>query len=362
MKILLRILFVIVFALIATYIVKYETNRYESTSIVLLKDLSKKQNMELSALATLGQTSNTMQDSKVVELYIRSNEMFEYIDKLYNLHAHYTSNILDKVQRLYVNSMLPSYSASKKNLLKKYNDNLFVIFDEPSGTLSIGFIHTDPKIAKKILQSIIEHSDIVINKFDKENAQVALDFIAKQKKVDKVNFNTSIKKLITYQNKHHTIDPNLDVERKNTILASLEAELIKMEVEYSSKSKTYNLNGSEMKILKETVLNIKKSIKRVKAQMVGSGDLNANVFNFELLKNNMQFNKEIYKQALINHEELKLEVSQNAKHLLIISHPTLADSYSYPNKIWDIFTLWIILFFLYTILVTIVSIIKDHKD
>jgi len=83
---------------------------------------------------------------------------------------------------------------------------------------------------------------------------------------------------------------------------------------------------------------------------------------YELLKNNMQFNKEIYKQALIKHEELKLEVSQNAKHLITISSPTLADSYSYPNKVWDLFTLFIILIFLYNILITIIGIIEDHKD
>jgi len=361
MKLLIRILFILIFAFLATYILTTETERYESVSITLLKDLSKKQNMELSTLA-LGQTSNTMQDSKVLELYIRSNAMFEYIDNIYNLTEHYTSTKLDTLQRLYKDTLLPMYQANKLNLLKKYNDNLSVVFDEPSGTLTLSFIHTDPKVAQSILKDIIAYSDIIINEFDKENSQVSLDFIKNEKEQDKINFNKSIKKLITYQNKHHTIDPNLDVARKNTILASLEAELIKQEVEYSSKSKTYNLNGSEMKILKETIRNIKKSISRVRGQMVGTGDLNANVFNFELLKNNMQFNKEIYKQALIKHEELKLEVSQNAKHLITISSPTLADSYSYPNKVWDLFTLFIILIFLYNILITIMGIIEDHKD
>jgi len=246
MKLTIKILFILIFAFLATYILTTETERYESVSITLLKDLSKKQNMELSTLA-LGQTSNTMQDSKVLELYIRSNAMFEYIDNIYNLTEHYTSTKLDALQRLYKDTLLPMYQANKLNLLKKYNDNLSVVFDEPSGTLTLSFIHTDPKVAQSILKDIIVYSDIIINEFDKENSQVSLDFIKNEKEQDKINFNKSIKKLITYQNKHHTIDPNLDVERKNTILASLEAELIKQEVEYSSKAKTYNLNGSEMK-------------------------------------------------------------------------------------------------------------------
>jgi capsular polysaccharide transport system permease protein len=76
----------------------------------------------------------------------------------------------------------------------------------------------------------------------------------------------------------------------------------------------------------------------------------------------MEFTKELYKQALINHEELKLEVNQNTKHLIVVSSPTLADSFTYPNKVWDLFTLLVVLLFIYSILVTIFTIIKDHKD
>ena len=365
MKIVLRLFFTTIFLAIASYIVYVETERYESVSITLLKDLSGKQEVSLGAML-MGKTSSTMQDSKVLELYIRSTEMFDFIDKKYELSAHYTSEILDAYQRLYKDAVLPAYRANSKNILQKYNENLFVVYDEPSGTLSLSFVHTDPKVAKEILQSIIGRADEIINQFAKENAQVALRFIQKQRKEKKSLFIVSIKKLIEYQNKNNTIDPNLDVERKNALLASLEVDLVKNEVEYSSKSKTYNLNGTEMKMLKEVIINIKRSIKRVEKQLAGSGSnsnkLNANVFDFELLKSDMEFSKEVYKQTLINQEELKIEVSQNAKHLIVVSKPILADSYTYPNKLWDIFTLFIVILFLYSIIMTIITIIRDHKD
>ncbi len=365
MKTLLKLFFTAIFFAIASYIVYVETERYESVSITLLKDLSKKQQMDLGSML-LGQTSSTMQDSKILELYMRSNEMFTFIDQKYDLSSHYTSTKLDAVQRLYHDTPVPFYLASKENLLKKYNDDLFIVFDEPSGTLSLSFVHIDRNVSKQILQSIIDHSDEVINQFSKENAQVALHFIEKQRAENKELFIDSIKKLIEYQNKHHTIDPNLDVQRKSEILAILESDLIKNDVEYYSKAKTYNLNGSEMKMLKEVGRNIRKSIKRVETQLAGSSDsisqLNANVFDFELLKSDMSFNKEIYRQILINQEELKIEVNQNAKHLIVVSKPTLADNYTYPNKPWDIFTLLVILIFIYSILMTIITIIMDHKD
>lgn len=365
MNILIKLFFTALFLTIASYIVYVETERYESVSITLLKDLSKSQEMDLGSML-LGQTSSTMQDSKVLELYIRSSEMFEFLDKKYDLSKYYICEQLDPVQRLYQDTNIPFYLASKENLIKRYNDDLFVVFDEPSGTLSLSFVHIDKHIAKEILKSIIHRSDEIINQFSKENAEVALHFIKKQVAKNKTLFIGTVKQLIDYQNKHHTIDPNLDVERKSLILANLESDLIKNQVEYNSKATTWNLNGIEMKMLKEVERNIKKSIIEIKKQLAGPDDnlneLNTNVFDFELLKSEMEFNKEIYRQTLINQEELKIEVSQNAKHLVIVSAPTLADSYTYPNKPWDIFTLVVVLLFLYSILMTIITIIKDHKD
>ncbi len=363
-KWLLRILFVTLFLLAVTYIVTIESERYESKSITLLKDLSKKQTVNLSEML-LGQGSSTMQDSKVLELYIRSNEMFSYIDSRFDLTKHYISDELDFAQRLYPDSNIPYFRANKQHIIEKYNQDLHVVYDDPSGTLELTFVHTDPKIAQSILQSIIKRSEEIINQFAKENAQIALRFIEKQRQEKRKLFVEAIKKLIDYQNSHHTIDPSLDVERKITILTELETELVKSEVEYATKLKTFNPNSREVKMLKENIRNIRASIARVKKQLSGTKqgkELNANVFEFQLLKSDMEFAKEVYRQTLINQEEVKIEVAQKAKHLIVVAKPTLADDYTYPNKLWDVFTILVVLLFIYSIVSTIIGIIHNHQD
>jgi capsular polysaccharide transport system permease protein len=364
MKFIIRLFFFLLFAVSVVYIVFVETERYQSDSIALLKDLSKKQKVNMGAIL-LGQASETMQDSKVLELYIRSHEMFDYINKEFNLTAHYTGNDLDVLQRLYSDATLPFLRASKRNLLDKYNEDLLVVYDEPSGTLKLSFVHTDPKTARRILETILKRSEDIINQFSKENARVALAFIEKQKEEKRKEFIRSIRKLIAYQNAHHTIDPTLDVERKITILTDLETELVKNEVDYASKLKTWNPNGREMQMLRETIRNIKRSIERVKKELSGDGgknELNANVFDFELLKSDMEFAKEVYRQTLIKEEEIKIEAAQKSKHLVIVAKPTLPDDYAYPNKPWDIFTVLIVLTFFYGIVISIISIVRNHRD
>lgn len=363
MKIIIRLIALILFLLLSLYIVFVETERYESTSIILLKDLTEKQEMNLGEML-LGKGSSTLQDSKIIELYMRSNEMYDFLDEKFHLTKHYSSEALDPRQRLYVDALLPMARVTKKNLLAKYNADLTIAYDDPSGTLTISMVHTDPKLAKEMLESMYARADEIINGFAKENAKVALYFIEDIKKENREEFTLSIKKLIAYQNKHHTIDPSLDVERKSTILAELESELIKSQVEYSSKLKSWNPKGKEMEMLKETIRTLEKSILRVNTQMVGFNkkELNKNVFDFELLKSDMEFAKEVYRQTLINQEKLKLEVSQKSRHLLVVAKPSLADDYTYPNKIWDVFKLFIVIMFLYSIIMTIINIVRDHKD
>ena len=364
MKLFIRLIFIILFISLSLYITSIESERYESTAITLLKDLEKKQKISLSEVL-LGQGSSTLQDSKLLELYIRSYEMYDYLDHIYHLSAYYSSKSLDPLHRLYPDTLFPSLQKNKANLLHRYNEDLITVYDDPSGTLKLSFIHTDPQKAQQILQSIIQHAEETINTFARENATIALQFIKKQRKEKRKLFIEAIKKLIAYQNRHHTIDPNVDVERKITILGELETELVKNEVEYATKLKTFNPNSREVKMLSENIRNVKRSIARVKKELSGSSnseELNANVFEFELLKSDMEFAKEIYRQTLINQEEIKIEVAQKAKHLVIVAKPTLPDDYSYPNKLWDIFTLFILLSLLYGIVVAILSIIENHRD
>ena len=362
----LKLFFTIIFFVAAAYVISMETEKFESKSIIMVKDLSQKQSVDSFGAMLLSQASPTMQDSMLLELYIRSGEMFRFLDQKHHLTDYYSGKQIDILQRLSKNAIFPLYQTTKENLRAQYNKDVSILYDEPSSTLEVGFAHADPKIAQQIVQSIIDHSGDIINLFEKENAIVALRFLKKQENKNKVLFIDSTKKLIAYQNKHHTIDPNIDVQSKSAILANLEGNLVQQEVEYKSKLQYMNKDASEMKLLMGTIENIQKGITKLKTQIAGSdGNTNkliTNVFDFELLKSEVDFNKERYKQTLIKLEELKIQVSQNTKNLIVITKPSLADDYTYHDKPNSLFTILIILSFLYGILTTTLTILKDHKD
>jgi capsular polysaccharide transport system permease protein len=360
----MKIVFSVLFLVMSAYVVFMESERFESNSVINIRDLSQKQTTGLFDMI-LSQSSPVMQDSKLLELYIRSDDMLQHLNTKFDLYSYYSSKQVDVLRRLHKDMQLPMYKLTKENVLKEYNKDLFILYDGPSTALKISFAHADPHIAQQIVATIIEHSSRTLNALEKENANVALQFLKSQVQESKEAFITSIKKMMVYQNKHHTIDPNLDVQTKHTILANLESDFRKKNVEFESRSKYMVKDSIELKIAQNTLRNLRKEIEVVKREVAGgeaANELNKIVSDFQLLKNDIDFNKEVYKQSLAKLEELRSQVNQNIKNILVINPPTLADDYTYPQKFKKIFSILMVLSFIYGIFALVLSLLRDHRD
>lgn len=348
------------------YVLFIKTEKYESSTVVLVKDLSKQQTTTPFGAMLLTGSSAITQDSMLLDTYIKSSDMYELLNEEFNLTAYYSSTLIDVYARLYKDTFITIREINYQNLMDRYRSDLILQFDEPSSTLSIKFAHSDAEVAQEIVQQIIMYATKMLNDIEKKSSKIVLKFLKELEREKYDLFLLSQKKLLNYQNRHSSISPRIEVEQKSGLLASLEGELIQKEVSYKGKLQFMNKNAPEMKILRGNISHIKSSIKKIRKEMTGEsenrGKLNKALADFEILKSELEFNKEIYRQTLTKLEESSLMVSQNAKNLIVVSSPKVADSYAYPNKFKDILTIVILLSLLYGIAGLIASIIRDHKD
>jgi len=355
----IRFLFLFLIPLIvaSAYVLFVQTELYKSSTTVLIKDLKPTASASDMLSALIPNSSSNMQDSKLIEKYILSIEMFNKIDKKFNLKKHYMSKELDFLQRKYDFSKSSSF-------FDLYKKRVVISYDELSSTLDISFLHTDPKIAKRILEYIIKEAEKKLNMYDKENGNELLDFIKSQEIQNKKTLFDSIEALLEYQNKHKMIDPSMDIKSKSRILSGLEKKVIEKEIEYSNLKQYMNKNSVEVRTLKAQINSLKRKLNDIKSQLSGSSkkELNENLFEFERLKSDVEFNKERYKQTLIQLDMAMIQATQNAKNFIIITKPTLSDDYSSPNKPKNIITIFMVLFMIYGIISMIYAIIKDHRD
>jgi len=331
----------------------------------MIKDLSQEQSTSPLGALLMPMGSSSMKDANLLGLYIQSSDMFSLLDQEFNLSNYYQSDKIDFLHRLSNTIPLPSYLLTMQNILSRYNEDLSILYDELSGTIKISFSHADAHIAQQIVQRIIRESSNILNLFENQNTKVILTFLQKQERKKHKAFIASLEALLGYQNRNRTIDPKVDIDVKNKILAELQTELIQKRVAYNSKGQYLNKNTAEMKLMQGNIAYIKKSIRKIKREITGNGskkELNANMSDFTLLQSKVDFNKELYVQTLMKLEETKVLISQNRKNLIVVTKAKVSDSYSTPHKMKDSLSILIILSFLYGVMTLIFTIIRDHKD
>jgi len=331
----------------------------------MINDLSQEQSTSPLSALLMPMGSSSMKDGNLLGLYIQSSDMFSFLDQEFHLSNYYQSDKIDFLHRLSNTIPLPSYFVTMQNILSRYHEDLSILYDEPSGTIKISFSHANSKIAKDIVDRIISQSTEILNRFENKNTEVILKFLEKQEKIKDRRFKESLERLLTYQNNNRMIDPKVDIEVKNKILAELQSELIQKRVSYKSKAQYLNKNTTEMKLMRGDIEYIKKSIAKIKREITGGQgkkELNANMSDFTLLQSKVDFDKELYVQTLMKLEETKVLISQNRKNLIVVNGAKVADSYSSPDKIKDSLSIFIIFSFIYGIMSLVLTIIRDHKD
>jgi capsular polysaccharide transport system permease protein len=135
-------------------------------------------------------------------------------------------------------------------------------------------------------------------------------------------------------------------------------------IEYATMSSYLKEDTYELKALQKEIEEISRSITKERKSLTGTSDdrLNKVLFGYEKLKLQLEFDIEVYKNALIQLETKKLAVLQEAKTLSILTQPNLPDGYTYPDKPKSFITLLFMTLLLYGIVSMLGAIIRDHKE
>ncbi|WP_428737619.1 hypothetical protein [Sulfurimonas sp.] len=354
----LRFVFVTFFLLSCFYVVFLKTELYESRTALIVRDMSQTTNASSLGLSLLGMgSSSQLQDSKIVEEYLKSLDVYQLVDAKFQLTKHYKSDAIDFIDRL------PN-DATTEEVLEYYNKHLIIYYDETSGILSVAFAHVDPKKAQEILEFLVQNVDYQINEFNRKKAIKQLKFVEVEFDKAKEKMENSSSLLEAYQNKHLLLDPTAEATSSSGIIAELEARLTQKKIEYATKKSYLNEDNFELVNLRNEIKEIKASIAKTKSNLTGSekNPLNKVLIEYEKLKMQLEFDTEVYKNALIQLETTKIDVAKNAKTLSIVSKPNLPDGYTYPNKPKTFITILIISLLMYGIFSMLSQIIKDHKE
>lgn len=357
-KLHLNYIFLFIFVVLNIYYLLIKTELYQSKTALIVRDMSQKTASSDLGLSLLGMSdSSQLQDSKIVEKYLKSLDVYLMVDEKFNLTDYYKSNAIDFVQRL-------ADDPTTEEVLEFYNDHLEIYYDEISGILSIAYSHNNPQSAQEILKFLVTNVEYQINEFNRIKAKKELSFVEQEYHEAKKKMEASSKQLEDYQNKHLLLDPSTQATSSTGIISQLEAEITQKKIEYSTKKNYLSKNSFELISIKNEINEIESSMKNLKNKLSGAENdrLNKILFAYEKLKLQLEFDTEVYKNILIQLETTKIDTVKNNKTLSILSKANLPDGYTYPNKPKVFITILTLTFLSFGIITLLGSIIRDHKE
>lgn len=349
--------FIVLLVLSIIYVGFLKSSFYQSTASITIKNLD-----DSSAPSTLlglvsGQTNNSTQDAMTLQEYLKSYEVYDKLDKQFDLSTYYNSFDLDLLQRMYGFNYYEDY-------VELYNKHLNIVYDTTSNITTISFLHVDNKKAQEIVKFLINEAEVKLNEYNRKTAQKQLAFVESETLKQKNILDESIKVLENYQDTKKTLDPTNQAQTNTELLSQLKVKLVENKARLEKISKYLTNNSFEIVDLKREINEIEASISELKKEQSGTEKtkLNSSIFEFEKIKREVELNTELYKQALLQLQSSKLEVNKDNKTLQVLVEPNLAQSYSESKRIRELITVLLVLSLLYGILSMINAIIKDHRE
>jgi capsular polysaccharide transport system permease protein len=343
--------------IIVGYLFTTAKDRYQASSILLVKQVADTQVSDSSGLgALLGVSNTSREDSQILKEYITSRDMIEKLNKSLNLRKEFSS-VSDPVFAL-------AEDASVEELVEYFNKRIAVDLDEQTMMLHVKDQAFSPEFSLKLNKEILKQSDEFINDISKQIAQEQQAFAEKQFNEARIQLNQARQAVLVYQNEHEIFDPELQAQAVATVVAGLQSNLAQLKTEERTLLSYLTPEAAQVIALRSQIESVEEQISNENAKLTSPSNLKLNktVADFDALKQQVIFATDLYKISLASLEKSRLEASRKLKKLVIIAAPQMPQDALYPRKAYISITSFIVLNILFGIGLLIHSIIREHRE
>lgn len=343
----------------AIYTLFIETPIYESTaSFVIEKDLqSDTTHTGQGFLSTLNQPN--VSQTYLTQRYLLSRDMLNHLQAKYDLKSHYHSKRVDYLSRL-------EKKPSDKTFLSYYRNKLSLSIDPKTNELQIAAMAFSPRMAKQMTEALIDEAKEFVNRISNAMAENELIFAKSELDKTRHNFLGFKKKVLSWQNKNRIVDPKDALKVTNDVIAKLQANLVDKQTDLIKISTYMQPNASKVVALQEEIDALKRQIKKQTGTLVsskkGPAKLNKIMTEHDWLKLKLNFAESDFQAAEKSYHAASLQMARKQNALIQIDPPSLPDDYAYPEKLYQLINLLILLSVLCLLIKMSINIIEEHID
>jgi len=351
---------VVPIGIVSIYYTFFAVDRYISISKMVVREPHEAAGGGIPSLALLmGSTNPTSREETLfVQDFIQSIDMMNHVRNKLNWVDVYANQLTDPL--FYLDKNAPS-----EDILKFYNRIVRTHFDEFTGLLEIEVQTPDPKLSKAMLDEILAESERFVNEISHKIARDHLSFAERELTNARRNYVEKRDALIAFQSANNLLDAKSSAESRATTIAGLEDLLTKERANLTALRSTLDAGSPQVRQQSSKIRALEQQLTAEKKELisaVGGEQLNVIASEYQNLMVDAGISEESYKLAVSALENARIEASKKIRSLVTVVRPAIAERAIYPERLYNLATLFVLLSLLYGVARFVIATIEDHRD
>jgi capsular polysaccharide transport system permease protein len=336
------------------------SDRYVSEANVIIRktDSVSVPSFDISMLVS-GVSSVNRPEQLLLREYLLSVDMLKNLDSELDLKSHYSDSEHDFVSRLWFKD------ASIEWFHRHYLSRVNIVYDDVAGVVRIEAQAYDPQTAYLIASMLVEEGERYMNQLGHELAEVQVNFLTDQVSQAQIRFQEASQALLSFQNRKGLLSPQATAESINSIISGLEVKRTQFKTQLASLPKSLDKNHPNIVILRQSLEAVDRQIGQEKAKLAsvsGGETLNIAVEEFQRLKMEVDFTRDLYESSLIALEKGRIDATRMLEKVSVLQAPTLPEYPMQPRRAYNTIVTLVFAAILAGLLWLLQGIVRDHVD
>jgi len=347
-------------ALAIIYYSIFALDRYVSLAQVAVRQVGNNEAPQVPGLAVMlsGLNPTSREETLYLREFLTSQDMLNVLQSKLDWSAHYAGRWHDPLFWL-------SSDAAQEDLLEYYRRMVSAHFDEQTGLLSVSVQAFDSAFAEKTLKVMLGESERFVNELSHRMAREQMTFAQSELAKARAVYEERREDMLAFQSNNNLLDAEATAKARAEIIAELEASLTKERTVLKKLSATLDADTPQVRQQRNRIRALEQQLAVETQRLVsqkGGDKLNVVASRYRNLTIDAAIAEEAYKFAVSSVESARIEASKKLRSLVTVVSPNAPDKAIYPERIYNLVTLFIALLLLYGIARFVIATIEDHRD
>ncbi|SAI74821.1 MPA2 family protein involved in capsular polysaccharide export [Bordetella ansorpii] len=345
------------------YYAFFASNRYVSTAQVIVRQVGERQSspsVAASGLAMMlgGINPTSREETLFLREFLTSQDMLAVLQKQLNWSQHYAGRWQDPLY------WLPA-EASEEDVLGFYRRLVTAHFDEQTGLLEVEVQAFDRDFSQQVLRLMLGEAERFVNEISHKMARDQMAFAQGELANARKEYERRRDDLLVFQSQSNMLNAEASAKAQAEVIADLEATLTKERTALTGLMATLAPNTPQIRQQRVRIQALEQQLAVENKRLVSrkSGEkLNVVASQYRNLTIDAGIAEDAYKAAVGGVETARMEASKKLRSLVTVVSPNRPDEAVYPQRAYNLITLFIVLLLLYGIVRFVISTIEDHRD